>query len=165
MELELEKYTYEWVEAKTINEFISLLVEGHARSHLPEELEKYFVEMMRDGWFLKWPLIRCKYAEMLLYGYCLGYDWIDYDKEMAIELLLPLAEGGLAPAQYDIWGYNYRYNTLEEGVTWLIKSSKQNYPPAQEELKRFRDEADFEKLTIGAQKEVLSEIERINLQN
>ena len=162
MELELERYTYEWVEAKTINEFISLLVEGHAGSHLPEELEKYFVEMMRDGWFLKWPLIRCKYAEMLLYGYCLGYDWIDYDKEMAIELLLPLAEGGLAPAQYDLWWYNYCNNTLEEGVAWLIKSSKQNYPPAQEELKRFRDKADFEKLPIGAQKEVLYEIERIN---
>ena len=102
---------------------------------------------------------------MLLYGYCLGYDWIEHDIEMAIELLLPLAEGGLAPAQYDIWRYNYRYNTLEEGVAWLIKSSKQKYPPAQEDIKRFRDEADFEKLTVGAQKEVLSEIERINLQS
>lgn len=163
MELELEKYTYEWVEAKTINEFISLLVEGHARSHLPMELDKYFVEMMRDGWFLQWPLIRCRYAEMLLYGYYLGYDWIDYDKEMAIELLLPLADGGLAPAQYDLWQYNYCNKTLEEGAEWLIKSSKQNYTPAQEELKRFRDKADFEKLPIGAQKEVLSEIERINL--
>src|SRR6185295_14898707 len=62
-----------------------------------------------------------------------AYDRGDYP--VAVSLFSPLAEQGLAPAQFNL-GVMYRHGEgvpqdIQEAVKWYLKSAEQGYAPAQ----------------------------------
>ena len=168
MKLDLEQYTYELRYSRTLNEFINDLVQGYAGAILPCDLEKHFMELVQDEAFFQFPLIRYKYAHMLILGYWVSDDFRTQtclhqgeDRDLAKEILLPMAEEGLAPAQYDIadW-FCFGDGKIEEKVKWILKASKQDYMPAVEKLKTFLALGTREKLSVETLKEVCIEVVR-----
>ena len=168
MELDLENYTYEIRHARTLNEFINDLARGNAGTTLPDDLQKHFIELVQDEFFFRWPLIRYMYAHILLTGYWVADDYRmqifateGEDIELAKEILLPLAEAGLAPAQYDIakW-FCFGNSEIEEKAKWILKASKQDYPPAIKSLETFLALGTREKLSTETLKEVCLEVVR-----
>ena len=168
MKLDLEQYTYELRYSRTLNEFINDLVQGHAGAILPCDLEKHFMELVQDEVFFQLPLIRYKYAHMLILGYLVSDDFQTQtcfrqgeDRELAKEILLPMAEAGLAPAQYDIadW-FCFGDGKIEKKAKWILKASKQDYLPAVEKLETFLALGTREKLSIETLKEVCIEVVR-----
>ena len=167
MELELEKYSYERREPTTINQCINDLANGYADASVYMELEKNFMELLEDEWFHQIPLVRYKYASMLLHGYFDGIyedNYIEGDPDLAMEILQPMAEAGLVTAQYDLgWGFHYcnSDSECEAKVKWMLKASKQDYYRAHSYLASTFTKVDYGKFSIETQKDFLSEIARI----
>ena len=166
MELELEKYSYERREPTTINQCIDDLVNGHADANVYMELGKHLMELLEDEWFHQWPLVRYKYAANLLYGYFDGRshekNYIDGDPERAIKILRPMAEAGLATAQYDVGRYyEFEEKDLEAALVWIIKASKQEYHYAHKYLYSVWFNSVYKKFSKHIQVEYFSELARI----
>ena len=168
MELELEKYSYERREPSTINQCINDLANGYADADVYMELGKKFMELLEDEWFHQIPLVRYKYASMLLRGYFNGLyedNYIKGDPDLAMEILLPMAEAGLATAQYDLGlGFQFRDSDseCEANVKWMLKASKQDYYRAHSYLDSVFTDLGYGKFSIEVQKDFLSEIVRIH---
>ena len=167
MELELEKYSYERRKPTTINQCIHDLVNGYADAKVHMEVGKNLFEVIEDKWFHQFPLVRYKYASMLKHGYFCGRwedDYIDGDNDLAEKILLPMAEAGLATAQYDMgWGFHSGDpgSAYEENVKWMLKASKQDYYAAHIYLAFIFEKVRFEDFSIELQMEFLSEIARV----
>lgn len=166
MELDSEKYTYEVRYPRTLNECINYLVQGNAGTVIPFDLEKHFMELAQDECFFKWPLIRYMYAHILIYGYWVADDYSSRtcfregaDPALAENILLSMAEDGLAPAQYDIANrFCLGDGKIEEKAKWLLKASKQNYDPAVKCLDDFLALRTREKLSTETLKEICDEV-------
>ena len=168
MELDPDNYTYDVIYARTLNECINNLAQGYAGTVLPCDLERYFLELVEDEYFFRYPLIRYMYAHMLILGYWVLDDFQTQtcfrkgeDRELAKEILLPMAEAGLAPAQYDIaeW-FCFGDGKIEEKAKWILKASKQNYDPAVKCLDDFLALGTREKLSLETLKEICEEVVR-----
>ena len=167
MELELEKYSYERRKPTTINQCINDLVNGYADANVHMELEKNLFELLEDKWFHQFPLVRYRYASMLKHGYFCGRwedDHIQGNKDLADEILLPMAEAGLATAQYDM-GYGFHPcgpdSAYEENVKWMLKASKQDYYQAHNYLAFVFEKVRYWNFSVETQMELLSEIARV----
>ena len=168
MKLDLEQYTYELRYSRTLNECINDLVQGHAGTVIPFDLEKHFMELAQDECFFKWPLIRYMYAHILIRGYWVADDYSSRtcfregaDPALAEDILLPMAEEGFAPAQYDIAAcFCFEDSKIEQKAKWLLKASKQNYDPAIKCLDEFLALGTREKLSMETLKEICDEVVR-----
>lgn len=168
MELDLKNYNYEVRHVRTLNECINSLIQGYAGTVLPCDLEKYFVELVQDECFFRYPLIRYMYAHILLFGYWVADDYYAQscicqgeDRELAKEILMPLAEEGLAPAQYDIaeWFY-FTGDDMNEQAQWFLMASRQDYPPAVKKVEHLLGMDEREKLSNETVKAVCTEVVR-----
>ncbi len=167
MQLDLEHYNYEERTPTTINQCIDDLVHGYADANVYTELGKSLMEVLEDRFFHQWPLIRYKYASMLFHGYYNGPsyqdNYIEGDEELAIELLLPMAEEGLATAQYDL---GFRFHIYEEereqNLIWMLKASKQGYYRAQRYIDNVFDKGLYKDLSDEVRKAFLLELTRIH---
>ena len=100
---------------------------------LREGLNTYWLELLENEWFLRWPLVRWSYASRLLHG-----AGCRTNKKKALKHLLPLVKEGCPGALYDI-GFCHRYSgslelNYERGICLWIESSKRGYYTAWEEL-------------------------------
>lgn len=165
MELDLENYSYEKRAPTTINQCLNELMQGYADADVYKELGKHFMELMADEFFLQWPLVRYKYASNLLYGYFDGRyedNYIEGDEDLAIKILLPMAEAGLATAQYDVGRYyEFAKQDLDLALEWIVRASKQEYHYAHKYLRSLWYSSFYEKLSISSQKIFFSELTRI----
>lgn len=168
MELDLKNYNYEVRHVRTLNECINSLIQGYAGTVLPCDLEKYFVELVQDECFFRYPLIRYMYAHILLVGYWVADDYRmqccvhqGEDRELAKEILMPLAQEGLAPAQYDIanWFY-FTGDDMNEQAQWFLMASRQDYPPAVKKVEALLALGVREKLSNETVKTVCTEVVR-----
>ena len=167
MKLELEKYSYERREPTTINQCINDLVNGYADAKVYMELGKNLFELLEDKWFHQFPLLYYKYASMLVNGYFCGRsedDYISGNKALGMQILLPMAESGLATAQYDM-GHDFHPceppSAYEENVKWMLKASKQDYYQAHNYLSFIFEKLIYCGFSIETQIEFLSEIARV----
>lgn len=123
------------LEATTIDEYLVFLIEGYINVTLEDRLEKYFVELIKDDWFHKWPLVRWAYASRLLYNKKASKK----DIERAVSILLPLAQEGYPNAMCDI-AYCYCYGielerSYERAMCLWISAAKRGHQRAKEILK------------------------------
>lgn len=167
MEFNFKNYTYDTKYARTLNEAINMLVNGHAGTMLPDDLEKHFLELVQDEYFFRYPLIQYMYAHILLRGYWEADDYHTQsyirrgeDRELAKEILMPLAEEGLAPAQYDIANWFYD-DEMEEKAKWFLMASRQDYPPAVRAVEKLLALGVREKLSNETVRTVCVEVVRI----
>lgn len=167
MEFELKKYSYDRRDPTTINQCINELVDGYADARVHMELGKNLFELIQDEWFHQFPLVRYKYASMLMHGYFCGPsedDYIEGNKALGKELILPFAEAGLAVAQFDM-GYGFHScgsdKAYEENVKWMLKASRQDYYQAHNYLKFIYDKTKYWEFSIEIQMELLKELSRV----
>lgn len=156
MKLDLEYYTYEWRKPTGVKECIQDLIDGHptASAYLFSDLQlKRYIE--RNAYLLEWPLVRFKYAALLLSG-CLmrlpnrTEELVECeDKERGMAMMLSLAEAGLATAQFEVgWAlrpapFSKSHKEYEPMVQWVIKASRQDYWLAQSCLEWVYDKIDY----------------------
>ena len=152
MKLDLEHYTYERRKPTSVQQCIDDLVHGHptAEVYMYSGLAlKRYIE--RNSHLLQWPLVRYKYAELLMIGCLVRYpdgsdELVECDEEgRGMTMMLPLAKAGLATAQYEVgWAltpfYSKKGKDHETAVQWVIKASRQDYWCAQNYLENVWDE-------------------------
>lgn len=169
-ELDLECCNFCHNTTETLDSYIYELSCGCACPELPKELEKHFMELLEDDWFWQWPLVRYKYAKMLLYGYC-DYSGeivrdIEEDRQRAMEILMPMAKAGFAPAECDIgWCYMcgvHFQRDYETGVTWWMRASEHGFDEGHNSLTYQYTCGDYKQLPDAKRKEFLAEIVRVN---
>ena len=165
MDLELENYSYEERKRTTINQCLNDLIAGYADADVSMELGKHFMELMEDEYFLQWPLIRYRYASNLLTGYfggCSEDDYIRGNPELGLKLLVPMAEAGLATAQYDLGRY-YQWEEHQEdiGWKWVVKASRQGYYRANRYVYNCWHNIMPSNISIDTKKEFFVELERL----
>lgn len=129
------KVKMDTIKATTIDEYLVRLIEGYINTTIEEKLEKYSMDLLREGWFHQWPLVRWAYASRLLYN----PDASEQDINRAIEILVPLSKEGFPSALGDI-AYCYRYGigverSYEKAICLLVMASKKGYYKAREYLK------------------------------
>ena len=165
MNFDFKNYSYEARPPTTINQCLNDLIAGYADSNVYMELEKHFMELMEDEYFLQWPLVRYRYASNLLLGYFCGRSEDDYmsgNHELGLKLLTPMAEAGLATAQYDL-GRHYisDENTRDLGLKWIIKASKQEYHRANQYLYSIWSKILYSNVSIKTKKKFFAELARL----
>ena len=171
MDIDVKNYTYELRYPKTLNAALNELAQGHAGTVIPMELEKPFMELMQDRWFFQWPLVKYMYAHILITGYWVRDNYYyqttereGEDKYLALEILLPMADAGLATAQYDVaTHFCFGDDQFEEMAKRMLEASKQDYPPAVKKLSDFLALGKREKLSIETLKEICVEVARTHI--
>ena len=130
----LERYKTKSMKAETLDEYIGFLSEGYINVELPEELDRYLMELLGNEWFYQWPLVYWTFASRLLHG-----KGIRASKKKAISILLPMAKQGQPGAMYDI-GCCYHYSgyilkrNYERAICLWLESSKKGYLEASNQL-------------------------------
>jgi len=165
MDMDLKNYSYEARPPTTINQCLNDLIAGYADSDVYLELGKHFMELIEDEYFLQWPIVLYRYASNPLRGYFCGRsddDYISGNRELGLKLLIPMAEAGLATAQYELGRYYEMYeNNIDLGLEWLIKASKQECHRAQKYMKCVWSHSIYRNASMNTQKEYLIELARI----
>ena len=175
MNLDLKNYSYEWRKPTDIQQCIKDLIDGHptAQTYLYSDLQlKRHIE--RNPRLLQWPLVRFQYAKLLLNG-CLirlpdgDFDVVECgDKERGMAMMLPLAEEGLATAQFEIgWAlrpsvFSKNGNEYESTVQWMIKASRQGYWMAQGYLEGLFEKGKYLFLSDSTLLDFLVEVARFS---
>ena len=175
MKLDLEHYTYEKRERTNVQQCIDDLIHGHptAQAYLYSDLRlKRYIE--RNPHLLQWSLVYCKYAELLLFG-CLvrlpngDEDVVECeDTVRGMKMMMPLAEAGLATAQFEI-GWALRPDVspkddkeYEPMAQWMIKASNQGYWRAQNYLEWVFDKVDYRQFSDSTLWDFLVELARFS---
>jgi hypothetical protein len=123
------------VVATTLDEYLVRLNKGFINVTLEERLERYFVELLKDEWFLQWAPVRWAYATRRLY-----YDKAtEKDVRQALDIIVPLANKGY-PCALDDLAHCYYYGlgverSYEKAIClWIVASAKGRHR-AQDALK------------------------------
>ena len=127
------EYKTDLVEAHTLDEYLSLLIKGYINASLRVGLDKHWMELLEDEWFLQWPLVRWSYATRLFHG-----QGCRANKKHAVKILLSLAKDGCPCAIHNI-GICHRFSDglefkYELAICLWIEASKRGYYKAWEDL-------------------------------
>lgn len=138
-------YKADKIKASTLDEYLISLIRGYINVELPEDLNKYLIELFEDDWFFRWPLVHWSHASRTLHG-------IGRRKSVkrAVEVLLPMAKAGNPGALFDM-GFCHRYSggleiNYDRGICLWIEASKRGYHKAWEELYREYEVKEYRKL-------------------
>ena len=113
------------VVASTLDEYLVCLNKGFINVILEGRLERYFLELLEDEWFLQWAPVRWAYATRLLYK----PKSSGIDKRRALDIIIPLAKEGYPCALYDLafcYGYGVGVErSYEKAIClWIIASAR-----------------------------------------
>lgn len=130
----VENYKTTKMEASTLDEYISFLIEGYINIELCSDLDNHLMDLLENKWFHQWPQVYWSYASRLLHG-----KGIRRSTKRATKVLLPMAKEGHPGAMHDIGCYYRLTNSRKEfnyelAICLWLESSKKGYLEASKSL-------------------------------
>lgn len=129
----LDFYKTDKIETYTLDTYLMSLIRGYINVELSVDLDKHWMELLEDDWFLKWPLVQWSYWSRTLYG--VGRR---KNIKQSVKNLIPMAKSGNPAALFDI-GFCHRFSGILEhdyskAICLWIEASKRGYHKAWENL-------------------------------